>query len=120
MKRDRHFQVAGFDVEEVVALGLSAQGAAADLLDNPHAVVRINHPVAYVENTVTVAAHNEEQPTTREQFYCTGARSWDTTSPTLSPRVFNQLLRCTNNGFRPQLSPCAPRHTCPAGYNPSS
>ena len=57
VERNRNFEVAGFYVQEVIALDLRAQGAGADLLDDPNAVVGINNAVAYLKMAVAVTAH---------------------------------------------------------------
>src|SRR5215467_13304767 len=57
-----HFQVAGFNVQQVILLGLGSEGTAADLFDNPYSVVRINYPIPDVEITVAVAAHTGNSP----------------------------------------------------------
>ncbi len=49
MKWDSNFEITGFDIKEVVLFDLLPQGPAADLLDNSHAMVRINDPVTNME-----------------------------------------------------------------------
>ena len=44
-----HLQAAGFDFQEIILLDGGAIVAAADLLDDSHAVVRVNYFVANPE-----------------------------------------------------------------------
>ena len=62
MEGDGNLKIAGFNIEEVVLLDLLTEGSAADLFNDPHAVVWVNHPITNVEITVTVDAHTGNSP----------------------------------------------------------
>src|SRR5712671_4553693 len=52
--RHHYFQAAGLDMKEVELLHCGADGAAADLFDNTHAMIGIDDFVANVEIQVTI------------------------------------------------------------------
>ncbi len=54
LKRDHDLQTTGLNLEEVEPLDRFTNGPAADLLDNPNAMVRVNDFVTYVESEVTM------------------------------------------------------------------
>jgi hypothetical protein len=60
LKRHHHFEAAGFDVEEIELFNGCAEGAAADLLYNPDAMIGVNNFVANSETGFTI---HEGHPT---------------------------------------------------------
>jgi hypothetical protein len=60
LERHHDFEAAGFDVEEVELFNSCAEGAAADLLYNPDAMIGVNH---FIANSETWFNIHEGHPT---------------------------------------------------------
>jgi hypothetical protein len=50
VERDHHFEAAGLDAKEVKTFDRGSHGAATDLLDNAHAMVRVDNLVTYLKS----------------------------------------------------------------------